>query len=100
MNKRVAISLGIIAILLIYYLIANYHKSEDIIELQGWQDDVDEILLKKGEDRDGTIRIYKKEGKWVINEPGYIADDSIVTTMTDEMKELKQEMAKRGTVER
>jgi len=85
MNKKILISLGIIAALALYIVFSGRDWSSDIPEL-GWKDSPDEIRISS---QDGSIRLYAKEGKWLINDEAYPADQSAVDNIVDKMKDLE-----------
>ena len=68
MSKRIGISVGIIAVLLLYVIIANIRRSPDVPDLSLPDGAIDEILVTRSL---GTIRIFKKDGKWVVTDEDY-----------------------------
>ncbi len=87
MNKKIVISLSVIAVLLLYLLLANNKPSKNIPEIEEWVKECTEINIdKKGE---SLIKIYKKDNKWLVSEAGYPADNAKVKKLETTMKELK-----------
>jgi hypothetical protein len=85
-NKRIAVSLGIIAIILIYLILSNVKwKSGDIPSITKL-DNIDEMLISK---LDKQIKIFNKDNKWLINNEGYPADPEIVNKLEKEIKDIK-----------
>ena len=86
MNKKIAFSIGIIAVLLLYIIVANVKRSSDLPDLNLPGGTVDEMLITHSE---GTIRIFKKDGKWVINDEAYPADAKLVGEVEKRFREIK-----------
>lgn len=85
-NRRVIISLGIILILLIYLYISNNDKSQDLPDIKAWDISADEMLISKGDD---SIRIFRKEGKWLLTDKEYPAEEKKINDLESRMKDLK-----------
>ncbi len=88
MNKKLIISLGVIAFLLLYLIVANNDKSsKNVPEIKGWEMESTEILIdKKGE---SLLKIIKKDGKWLIGDAAYPADKNKVNKLETGIKDLK-----------
>ncbi len=85
-DKRIIISLGFIAVLLIYLLLSNIKwKSGDIPSITGWES-IDEIVISKQDKQ--QIKINNKDNKWLINKE-YPADPDKVVKLEKDMKELE-----------
>ncbi len=86
MSKRIGISIGIIAVLLLYVVIANISRSPDVPDLSLPDGAIDEILITRSV---GTIRIFKKEGKWVVSDEAYPADAKIIGELEKRFREIR-----------
>jgi hypothetical protein len=85
MNRRVAISLGVIALLLFFLLIANRTRLPDLPEPSKWDTATDEILIEKG---GNTLRIYRDGERWLLTDAAYPADGGAVRAMEEKLKGL------------
>ncbi len=86
MSKRIGISVGIIAVLLLYVIIANIRRSPDVPELSLPDGAIDEILVTRSL---GTIRIFKKDGKWVVTDEAFPADAKIIGELEKRFREIR-----------
>lgn len=85
-DRRIIISVSIIAVLLLYLLLYNKDKkSGDIPKLKGW-DSIDEILITN---KNKQIKLYLKDNKWLINKEGYPADKTKVEKLEKILKDLE-----------
>lgn len=71
MNKKIAISVSIIAVLVLYIIVANVKHSPDVPDLPKIDTKADEILINR---EAGVIRLFKKDGKWATGDKAYPAD--------------------------
>ncbi len=84
-NRRILISFGVIAVLLLYLLLShNDKKPGNIPAISSW-DNADEILISN---KDTTIKLYYKDNSWFVDK-GYPADDLKVRKLEDGLKDLK-----------
>ncbi len=86
MNKKLAISIGIILILSAYIFLRDVKKSPRFPQLPSWENSADEIIIKKN---DSEIKISNKNGKWFINDEAYPADKNSVESIEKKMKNIK-----------
>ena len=86
MSKRVIVSLVIIAVLLLLLVIGKRRKTVDIPEIKKWEGTAEEILISRA---DGRIRIFKKNGRWVLNEEEYLADAKTVEKLEKKINEIR-----------
>lgn len=86
MNKKLTISLSIIAALILILIIANHKKSSGLPEFKPWKETADEIIIKKGEK---TTRIYRENDRWLLGDKAYPADRELVADMENKMKNLE-----------
>ncbi|HQL84082.1 MAG TPA: hypothetical protein PK307_17925, partial [Spirochaetota bacterium] len=86
MGKRIGISVGIIAVLLLYVIIANIRRSPDVPDLSLPDGAIDEILVTRSL---GTIRIFKKDGKWVVTDEAFPADAKIIGELEKRFREIR-----------
>lgn len=83
-NRRILISFGIIAVLLLYLLLSDSDKKPaNIPEISGW-DDVDEILITN---KDSSIKLYNKDDAWFVQD--FPADNLKARKLEDGMKDLE-----------
>ncbi|MCU0822659.1 MAG: DUF4340 domain-containing protein, partial [Spirochaetes bacterium] len=87
MNKKLIISLGVIAALILYLIFVRSDRAQkDLPELSKWEKGCTEILIdKKGTEK---LRIYKIEDKWVIGDQSFPASKVKVDKFEYDMKEL------------
>lgn len=86
MSKKISISLGIIAVLLLYLFIANIKRSSDMPDLTLPGGTIDEILITRS---NGTTRIFRKEGKWVVSDEAYPADAKVIDELEKRFREIR-----------
>ncbi len=85
MSRKMLISLGIIAVLMLFIVLKNRKGSPDLPELTDWTENAGEIVIKKG---DSAINLKLSEEKWLINDK-YPADKNAVTGFEKKIKEMK-----------
>jgi hypothetical protein len=85
MDRKTIISLSIIAALMLIIVLRNVQFFNDLPGLSAWEGKANEIVITK---KNATIRLYQKDGKWVINDPAYPADNEMVKSLEDSMKNL------------
>ncbi len=85
MDKKKIISLTIIAILAIFLVVKKYANFSGLQETVKWENP-DEILIKSKAE---TVRIYKKDSKWVINDEAYPASEAAVQSVVSKLQEFK-----------
>lgn len=86
MNKKIIISVSIIAVLILYIVIANVKRSPDTPDLPAIDAKADEILINR---EAGVIRLYMKDGKWVTGEKAFPADAKQVEEIEKSFKEIR-----------
>ncbi|MBP7737815.1 MAG: DUF4340 domain-containing protein [Spirochaetes bacterium] len=86
MNKKIIISVSIIAVLILYIIIANVRRSPDAPDLPVIDAKADEILINR---EAGVIRLYKKDGKWVTGDKAFPADLKQVEEIEKRFKEMR-----------
>jgi hypothetical protein len=86
MNKKLAISGSILLVLVLYLLISNMKHSGNLPDLPVWDGKADEILITGPS---GAIKLFKKEGKWVVGDNAYPADVKAVEAVDNRFKELR-----------
>ncbi len=86
MNKKIIISVSIIAVLMLYVIIANVKHSPDTPDLPAIDAKADEILINR---EAGVIRLYLKEGKWVTGDKAFPADAKQVEEIEKRFKEVR-----------
>ncbi len=85
-SRKVIIAFGVIVALLIIYALASLKdRAPGLPELPRWSEGADEIIVEKSGER---IRLFKKEGKWLVGEEGYPADAKIAEKMEEKIRDL------------
>ncbi len=84
-NRRIVISFGIIIVLVFFLIISGRDKKSGEIPGIRSFDSADEIIIVK---RSKTVRLYKKDNKWLVNEQAYPADQAKAESLVKQMKEL------------
>jgi len=86
MNKKILISCSIIAVLLLYIIVRNVRRSDDVPDLPKWDGSADEVLVTS---KEGAIKLFKKDGKWVAGENAYPADAKIIGEIDKRFKDIR-----------
>ena len=86
MNRKTIVSLLIIAALAIYLVVVNNQDGGNVVDLPEWDNGLDEIVISK---QDSTIKLYKDDGSWVINDQKYNADPGQVSSMEKKLREMQ-----------
>jgi hypothetical protein len=86
MNKKILISCSIIALLLLYIIVRNVKRSDDVPDLPEWEGSADEVLITS---KEGAIKLFKKEGKWAAGEDAYPADAKLIGEVEKRFKEVR-----------
>ncbi len=85
-SKKVIIAFGIVAALLIIYALASLKdRAPGLPELPRWSEGADEILIEKAGER---IRLFKKDGRWLVGEEEYPADAKTAEKMEEKLRDL------------
>ncbi len=85
-KKKLYLTLGVIALLLVVYLVASHRGADpDIPELATWSGHVDEIVIGRP---GGPVRIYRQDDRWLIGSEAFPADDAAIDRMEKALKEL------------
>jgi hypothetical protein len=95
MNKRILISTSVIALLLLYIIIARVGRRSEVPVLPKWEGRADEIIINRP---GNTVKLYKKNGKWVVNEEAYPADEKVVSEIETRFRNINLEdlISKKG----
>ena len=86
MNRRIIVSLIVIAVLALFLILGNRRKTVDVPEVKKWEGTADKILISKGENR---MEIFKKKGKWVLNKEEFPADEKTVEKLQKAINEME-----------
>jgi len=84
-NRRLAISLGVIVVLVLFLVVSSRDKKSGEIPRVKSFDSADEVLFLKSNKK---IRLFKKDNKWMVNELAYPADQSKAEYLVKQMKDL------------
>ena len=87
MNKRILISVSVLAVLILYIVITRVKWTSDVPDLPAWDGKADEIVINRPGGT--TVKIYKKDGKWVVNDEAYPADERVITEIDNQLKNLR-----------
>ena len=85
MNRKIAISVAVIAVLILIIIISNVKHSPEVPDLPKIDASADEILINR---EAGVIRLFKKDGKWVAGEKAYPADAKKAAEIEKRFKEM------------
>ncbi|MBN1534818.1 MAG: DUF4340 domain-containing protein [Spirochaetes bacterium] len=85
MKRNIIICMAIIAILVTYIVVRNRGGNPDLPELPTWEGSADEIVIRRPAD---TLRLFRNEGKWRINEEAYPADAKAVQGLEKTLREI------------
>ncbi|MGL4368487.1 MAG: DUF4340 domain-containing protein [Spirochaetota bacterium] len=86
MNKKTLASIGIIAGLILVIVLQQTVHFSSVPAVKPWKGEADEFSIKKGSSSE--IRIYKKDGAWLVGAAGYPADASTVQILEKKMRDL------------
>ena len=84
-NKKIALSLAVIAALSLYIILTRVKWSSDVPSLRGWEGKADEIIITHD---DSTVRIFRKEGKWLVGDKGFPADGTLADEIEKRFREI------------
>jgi hypothetical protein len=85
MSKRTFIILGIIAGLFAVILFQKYLYFPHVPTVHEWKGEADEITIKN---KNGTVHITRQDGKWVIGDESFPADQNTVNSLVKRMNDL------------
>ncbi len=85
MNRKMAVSLGVIALLLGFVIIRNMKKSSGLPDFSDWKGSPSEIIFKKG---DKIVSMKNRDGKWLIGQEEFPADSSIIQNIENTLKKM------------
>ena len=84
-NRKLLYAVGAIVVLLLVYFIASRgDRAANLPRMETWTA-TDEIILARGAT---TVRIYKKEGRWLLGDAGFPADKGMVDKMEEKLRDL------------
>jgi len=86
MSKKTKISLGVAAGLILLVIIQRNVNFSRVPSFKPWKGSADEILIKSK--ANSEVRIFKKEGKWVLGKEAYTADQTKVSSLEKKMSEF------------
>ncbi len=86
MNKRILISVSVLAILVLYLVVTRVKWSSEVPDLPQWEGRAEEIVINRPGGT--TIKLFKKDGKWVVNDQAYPADERAVDEIDNQLKKL------------
>jgi hypothetical protein len=87
MNKRILISVSVLGVLVLYLVVSRVKWSSDVPALPEWEGKADEIVINRP---GGTIvKLYKKDGKWVVNDEAYLADERSIDEVDNQLKKIR-----------
>jgi hypothetical protein len=86
MNKRILISVSVIAALVLYIVISRVKWLSDVPDIPAWEGKADEIVINRP---GSTVKLYKKDGKWVVNDEAYPADERVMDEIDTQLKNTR-----------
>lgn len=86
MNRKVLISIIIIAVLALLLIIGRRERAADVPEIEPWEGEAEEIIIQKKDD--ARIRMLKKDDRWVLNTEEYPADAQAVSKIEKAIRDL------------
>ena len=86
MNNKIKILLAVIVVLLIAIYISKRKDTSHIPDMPDWEESADEIIIKSPVK---SIRLYKKDDKWVVNEEAFPADQKVIDDIQEKLKALR-----------
>jgi hypothetical protein len=69
-----------------YLFIGDLFKTSEYSNVINIKSEAEEIIIKKS---GSEIKLFKKDGKWLVGKNSYPADQGIVKTLVEKLKELK-----------
>jgi len=85
MNRKIIISLGIVALLLGYIYLSDHKGGDDFPDLKEWKGSSSEILI---EGPGSTVKLVNLNGKWLINKGKFPADKTKVEAIEKKLRDL------------
>lgn len=85
MNKKLLLSLGAIAVLVLYIVFSGWQKSPDVPDL-AWKDALTDIRITAP---GNSLHLYQKDGSWVVGDQAYPVDKSTVDSISKKLTELE-----------
>ena len=85
MNRKLAISIGIIALLGAYIYFSKTERTSRVPDPGSWETAADEIIISSPEK---TITFVKKEGTWLINRERFPADSRAVDDLEKKVRDM------------
>jgi len=86
MNRRTLGAFGAVGLLALIIILQNIKFGSDVPELKKWAEPADVIEVTA---KDYRLQLYMKEGRWVINDQAYPADENSVGSLEMKIRELK-----------
>lgn len=87
MNRKLAFSLGIIAILLGYIWFSRGTGSRNIPDLPDWEGEATEITINRPDG--GAIKLVNEKGKWLLNDEKFPADLQRIEGLENRLRDLE-----------
>ena len=87
MNKKTLIMLGVIAALVAAIVLQRTVKFSSVPSIEQWEGAADEVVIKKGTAPE--VKLMKKDGRWIVGEKNYPAEEAVVSGLVKKLDELK-----------
>lgn len=87
MNKKTLIILGVIAALVAAIVLQKTVKFSSVPSVDQWDGAADEVVIRKGTAPE--VKLSKKDGRWIVGEKSYPAEESVVSSLVKKLDELK-----------
>ncbi|HPS58159.1 MAG TPA: DUF4340 domain-containing protein [Spirochaetota bacterium] len=86
MSRNTIISFGVVGLLALVILVQNVKFGNDIPKLKQWIDPADSIEVKS---KDYSMRLYMKEGAWMVNDEAYPADENSAGNLEMKVRDIR-----------
>ena len=86
MSRNTIISFGIVGILALVILVQNIKFGSDIPKLKQWVEPADSIEVKS---KDYSMRLYMKDGAWVVSDAAYPADENSAGSLEMKVRDIR-----------
>ena len=86
MSRNTKIIFGIVGFLALVILVQNIRFGSDIPRLKQWVEPADTIEVKS---KDYSMRLYMKDGAWLINDAAYPADENSAGSLEMKVRDIR-----------
>lgn len=86
MSRNTIISFGVVGFLALVILVQNIKFGSDIPKLKQWVEPADTIEVKS---KDYSMRLYMKDGAWLVNDAAYPADENSAGSLEMKVRDIR-----------